>query len=71
MIDAARREALDDTQDAPLDNEEDDLEDDYLQLDELEKLETIILLMEELKIQTLEEARLRFEALERSIDNDA
>ncbi len=45
---------------------------DYAQLDELEKLETIIAYMEELGITTLEAARTRYAALERAIDsNDA
>ena len=43
----------------------------YTQLEELEKLETIIALMEELGITTLVEARERFDTLEKSIDNDA
>ncbi|HKD77951.1 MAG TPA: hypothetical protein VKB76_20760 [Ktedonobacterales bacterium] len=43
----------------------------YDQLEELEKLETIIALMEELGIDTLTEAKERFDALERSIDADA
>ncbi len=43
----------------------------YDQLEELEKLETIIALMEELGIDSLAEARERFDTLERSIDADA
>jgi hypothetical protein len=43
----------------------------YAKLDELEKLETIIMLMEELSISTLDEARARFETLERTIDTEA
>jgi hypothetical protein len=52
---------------------EDDEEDAaiYDQLEELEKLETIIALMEELGIDSLAKARERFDALERSIDADA
>jgi hypothetical protein len=55
--------------DAPADDEEDDAI--YSQLEELEKLETIIALMEELGIDSLAEARERFDTLERSIDADA
>jgi hypothetical protein len=51
--------------------EEDDDSEVYSQLEELEKLETIIALMEELGIETLAEARTRFDTLERSIDADA
>ncbi len=43
----------------------------YAQLDELEKLDTIIALMEELRITTLDEARRRYEELERAIDSGA
>jgi hypothetical protein len=57
-----------DIQDFP--DEEDDAA--YDQLDELEKLETIIAYMEELGITTLEAARARYTTLERAIDsNDA
>ena len=42
----------------------------YAQLDELEKLETIIAYMEELDITTLDAARARYATLERSIDSD-
>ena len=41
----------------------------FAQLDELEKLETIISLMQELGISTLEEARTRYVSLEQSIDS--
>lgn len=48
-----------------------DIEDSmYQKLDELEKLETIITLMEELEITSLADARARFEALEALIDED-
>jgi 5,10-methenyltetrahydromethanopterin hydrogenase len=39
------------------------------QLDELEKLETLIDYMEELGIQTLEEARTRYATLEQAINS--
>jgi hypothetical protein len=53
--------------------EEFDLEDEedpamFDRLDELEKLETVILLMEELRIETLTQARERFDTIERAID---
>lgn len=51
-------------------NDDEDTE-AYAQLDELEKLETIIMLMEELNIETLAEARQRFDVLERTIETDA
>ena len=51
--------------------EEDDDGEVYGQLEELEKLETIIALMDELGVETLAEARARFDTLERSIDADA
>lgn len=57
------------TNGTPLEDSDEEHE-DYLQLDELEKLETVILLMEELGIATLEEARTRFQALEQSIENE-
>ncbi len=48
-----------------------DIEDSmYQKLDELEKLETIISLMEELEVTSLADARARFETLEASIDED-
>ena len=52
-----------------IESDEDDTE-TYGQLEELEKLETIILLMEELGLSTLEETRTRFTVLEKSIDAD-
>ena len=54
---------------AMADEDEDDAA-AYAQLDELEKLETIIAYMEELEIDTLEAARNRYATLERSIDSD-
>ena len=54
---------------AMADEDEDDAA-SYAQLDELEKLETIIAYMEELEIDTLETARTRYATLERSIDSD-
>jgi hypothetical protein len=57
-----------------MDNFEDfEIEDDedpamFDRLEELEKLETVILLMEELRIETLTQARERFDAIERAID---
>lgn len=42
----------------------------YAQLDELEKLETIIAYMEELGVDTLAAARDRYAMLERSMDAD-
>jgi hypothetical protein len=55
-------------------DEQNDMEEDdvaaYAQLDELEKLETIIAFMEELGITTLDAARARYTALERIIDTD-
>ena len=50
---------------------DDDAEDSstFAQLDELEKLETLIDYMEELGIQTLEEARTRYTALEATINS--
>ncbi len=55
----------------PMEDDDSALDEDYAQLDELEKIETIILLMEELGIKTLEEAKQRFDVLERQIENDA
>jgi len=52
-----------------IESDEDDTE-TYGQLEELEKLETIILLMEELGLSTLEETRTRFTVLEKLIDAD-
>lgn len=43
----------------------------YAQLDELEKLETVIMLMEELGLTSLDEARTRFTVLERTMDSEA
>lgn len=43
----------------------------YAQLDELEKLETVIMLMEELGLTTLDQARTRFTVLERTMDTEA
>ena len=49
--------------------EEDEDTTAFAQLDELEKLETLIDYMEELGIQTLEEAQARYAALEQSINS--
>lgn len=59
---------------AEYDEQHDDMDEDdvaaYAQLDELEKLETIIAFMEELGITTLDAARARYTELERIIDTD-
>ncbi|MBA3824500.1 MAG: hypothetical protein H0X24_11480 [Ktedonobacterales bacterium] len=55
------------TEDAFGEDEEDTAS--FAQLDELEKLETLIDYMEELGIQTLEEAQARYAALEQSINS--
>jgi len=54
-------------------DDEDDEDDEavYGQLEILEKLETIIALMEDLGIETLVEAQERFDQLERDVDPDA
>jgi hypothetical protein len=59
---------------AKYDEQESDMDEEdvaaYAQLDELEKLETIIAFMEELGITTLDAARTRYTTLERIIDTD-
>ena len=61
---------MDEHNHADFDGEDEEDSETYAQLDELEKLETVIMLMEELGVETLSEARLRFEALERSIESE-
>jgi hypothetical protein len=57
----------DNTDELPFDEDTED-ENIYSNLDELERLETIITLMEEMGLETLADTRARFEALERSIE---
>ena len=60
---------IDVVEEADEDNEDDEAV--YGQLEILEKLETIIALMEDLGIETLVEAQERFDQLERDVDPDA
>ncbi len=59
---------IDDTNDAAFGEDADDTA-TFAQLDELEKLETLIDYMEELGITTLAEAQTRYAALEAAINS--
>lgn len=61
---------MDEQNHVEFDGEDEDDSETYAQLDELEKLETVIMLMEELGVETLSDARARFETLERSIESE-